>query len=318
MYEIPGHPAVVVKVATGFLKKTIAANAARGRPLASLPAAAKRRAKQGLRAEAARHRRLVARFGSGMVPVQKEFLLKIPVAARVARVLRQAGLPAPAEAWTVVAVQKRVAALADPRRLRIATGYAEHGPVPAALYVRATEQLVFGKRPAARIGRRRFLQVQAHPDLKALLEKAGRDRGLRRAVRDWAERTIAHVEAAGEIFDLAGKDNIVFSRRGGAWACALVDVRYPGAPGLIARTRDLLFGPAGRRRIGARETTALLNLFNFVRTVNGLAELAGSRRRIRLVPEGADPEQVDAAIARLPGKGLWGFYLRIRFGRTFE
>lgn len=318
VYEIPGHPAVVVKVAIRPLEKTIALNAARGRPLDALPAEWKRRAAKDLRGEVARRRRLIARFGAEQVPAQRDLLAKVPVCGRMARALRKDGPPPPKEAWTVVSVQKRVAALADPQRLRIAAGYAEHGPVPEALYVRATEHLVFGMHPAERIDRRRFLQIQSHPDLKALLAKAGRDGGLRRAIREWAERTIAHVAATGELFDLAGKDNIVFFRRGGAWTCALVDVRDPGAPGSLARVRNLLFKLAGRREIGAREAVALLNLFNFVRTVNGLAELTGSRERIRLVPEGAGAKRVAAAIGRLPGKGLRDFYLRMRFGRTFE
>ena len=95
----------------------------------------------------------------------------------------------------------------------------------------------------------------------------------------------SYTQKTEEIFDLAGQDNIVFSKKGETWIYTLVDTLYPGEK-MIGKTKIILLKLSMGNEIDSYERNVLLNVFNFVRTVNGLAEQMDIQKRISIVPEG--------------------------------
>lgn len=294
VYEVPGHPDIVVKVSTGLLKRVIDWNAEHGQPIDSLPAEIEPRAREYLKEEAARYQQLKKYFGADHVPSQKEFLVKIPVTENILNALYEGNPPATTnEAWSVVMVQKRVEALSDPERLAIVAGYAENSEVSEDLYRHATEHFVLGKNPEEKMEKDKFLEIQSHNDLKALLEKSEGDENLRESLKELIEKIITYTEETGEIFDLAGQDNIVLSQKDGKWTYSLIDTRYPGESKMVEKAKIALLKLSVGNEIYEHEKNVLLNIFNFVRTVNGLAEQMGAQKRINIIPEGMTQEQLD-------------------------
>jgi len=272
VYEVPEHPDIVVKVSTGPLKKVIDWNAEHGQPIDSLPAELESRAREYLKEETARYQLLKKYFGADHVPSQKEFLVKVPITQEILNALYEGSPPATTnEAWSVVMVQKRVEALND----------------------QTTEHFVFGKNAEEKIEKEKFLEIQSHNDLKALLEKSEGDENLRESLKELLEKIITYTEETGEIFDLAGQDNIVLSQKDGKWTYSLVDTRYPGESKMVEKAKIALLKLSVGSEIDEHEKNVLLNIFNFVRTVNGLAEQMGTQKRINIVPEGMTQEQLD-------------------------
>ncbi len=294
VYEVPEHPDIVVKVSTDPLKKIIDWNAEHGRPVDSLPAELEPRIREYLKSETARYQLLKKYFGADHVPSKKEFLVKVPVTQEVLNALYEGNPPAATkEAWSVVMVQKRIEALNDPNRLAVVAGYAENNEVPKDLYDKATEHFVFGKNPEEKIEKEKFFEIQSHDDLKALLARSESDESLRESLQELIEKAITYTEETGEIFDLAGQDNIVFSQKDGRWTYSLVDALYPGESKAVEKAKIALLKLSAGSEIDEHEKNLLLNVFNFVRTINGLAELMGVQKRISIVPEGMTQERLD-------------------------
>lgn len=294
IYELPEHPDVVVKVRTASLKKVLEWNTEHGQPLDSLPDEIEPRAREYLKEEAERYQQLKKYFGSDHVPSQKEFLLKVPITENILREIYEGNPPAiTSQVWSIVMVQKRVDALNDPSRLAIVAGYAEQSEVPEDIYKQATEHFIFSKNPGQKMEKEQFLQVQSHNDLRNLLEKAEGDENLKKDLKDLVERMVAYTQETGEIFDLAGQDNIILFQKDGKWSFSLVDTRYPGESKMIEKARAALSKLSEGNELDEHEKNILLNTFNFVRTVNGLAEQVGVEKRINIVPEGMTQRDID-------------------------
>lgn len=294
VYEVSGHPDVVVKVSTGPLKRVIDWNAEHGQPIDSLPAELESRASEYLKEETARYQLLKNYFGADHVPSQKEFLVKVPITQEILNALYEGNPPATTnEVWSVVMIQKRVEVLNDPERLTIVAGYAENDEVSKDLYDEATEHFVFGKNPEEKIEKGKFLELQSHSDLKALLEKTESDERLKELLKELVEKIISYTEETGEIFDLAGQDNIVLSQKDGKWTYVLVDTRYPGESNMVEKAKIALLKLSVDSEIDEHDKNVLLNIFNFVRTINGLAEQMGVQKRINIVPDGMMQGQLD-------------------------
>jgi hypothetical protein len=294
IYELPEHPDVVIKVRTESLKKVLEWNVKNGLALNSLPTELEPRAREYLDKESERYRQLKRYFGSDHVPNQREFLLKVPVTENILRELYDGNPPAVTdEVWSIVMVQKRVEALDDPDRLAIVAGYAEHEAVQQDVYKQATDHLVFSQNPDGKLNEEKFLQIQSHEDLRDLLKKASEDQNLEASLKNLVERIIDYTQETGEILDLAGQDNIILFQKDGEWTFSLVDTRYPGESKMLEKAQAALLKISKGAELEEHEKNILLNAFNFIRTVNGLAEQIGVNHRINIVPDGITLRDVD-------------------------
>ena len=241
IYEIPEHPDIVVKAETGLLEKIIEWNAEHGLPIDALPEEFKPRIHKYLKQEATRHQELKKYFGADHVPSQKEFLVKIPITKSILNALYENNPPATTnEAWSVVMVQKRVDALNDPNRLSIISGYVEYGKTPEDLNNQATEHFVFGKNLKKKIEKEKLFEIQTHSNLKILLEKSENDKNLKKSLKELVEKIISYTEKTGEIFDLAGQDNILLSQKDGKWTYTLVDTQFSCEGKMIEKAKATL------------------------------------------------------------------------------
>jgi hypothetical protein len=294
VYEAAGHPDVVVKVASESLRTTIDWNAQHDLPMDSLPNEIDIRAREYIKEEARRFQQLKAYFGAEHVLSQKKFLSKVPVTEDALNNLYEGHPPLKgSEAWAVIAIQKRAEELSDPDHLALVAGYAEQGEVSDEGWKAATDHLIFGESMETPLRENEFLEVQSNERIKALLKEAESDTDLKDSLKELIEKSIIYTEETGEILDLIGDDNIVFSKKDGKWNYRLVDALYPHSTKMVERAKAIILKLSTGTGIDESEQNVLMNAFNYIRTINGLAEQLGVEKRLSIVPKGMGNEVVD-------------------------
>lgn len=121
--------------------------------------------------------------------------------------------------------------------------------------------------------------VTLHPGLKPFVDTLLRQPAIAAEATDFVRRTISFAKGTGKIFDLRGKDNVVFQQEDmTVWNYYLVDVFLDNHTHLefalqaLEKTRQ-------DERLTDQECNQLLIAVNFVRMLNGLASLLGVDER---------------------------------------
>ena len=289
VYEVPDHPDIVAKVNVESLKGIIDWNIHHGKAPNSFSEEIKQRAEKILREEMRRCQELRTYFGSEHIPKQKQYLIQVPLTPEILDELYDNNPPIMTDAaWSITTIQERIDEIRDPSRLALVGGYTEKIQQPLENYSRVTEHLVFGKDLEEKLTRDEFLQIQGNEDLKNLLEKSAGDLQLKTVLQELIEKIILYTNNTGEILDLAGHDNIIMYLKDDAWSYTLVDAKYPGNNAIIESLKlsleKLMNGP----EIEEHDENILLNAFNYIRTVNGIAEQLDSKARIHVTPDITD------------------------------
>ncbi len=293
VYGVPGRN-VVIKARFEPIRQILLYNFSQNLPLDTFPSEIHERSVGYLRNEAARYNQLKQYFGPEHVVTQREYVMKIPVTEDILRFIFNGNPPGKvSEVFTIVTVQKRVEALQDPNRLGIWSDYAENNNVPGEIYRQITSHLIFGKKLDEKLDREHLLQIQSSEILRILLERIDTDRLLRECLQELITKVIAFTSETGEILDFAGNDNIIiYKNENGKWNYCLVDCRYPRTK-MVEETKSILIKLSRGEKIEKGEKNTLKNVFNFVRTVNGLAEQLGLNKRINIIPESISIDNLD-------------------------
>lgn len=298
IYEIPGHPDVVVKVEASVMARIQRYNAERGRPLDEMDPEVLPHVQAFVKENQERYARLRRFFGPEHVLGMKQALVKIPVTGAIMDTLHREPLPGSSdakEAWAIVRVQKRAPEFDDPERGSVVAGYAELKKPEPETYARVTRALAEGD-PSASFSQGDFRSLLPG-DFARLLARAETDQGLAASLKEFVEKTMTYVGETGEILDLAGKDNVTVFKKDGRWNYRLVDALYPTGTN-PARKRMLDAAKAAVRKAASGsdldegEKNVVFNVINFVRDINGMAGQLGVDRRIGLVDPG-DRGKVD-------------------------
>ncbi len=288
VYEIPEHPNVVAKVAVGPLKEIINWNIAHDKPADSLSEEVVGRSQELLKRETDKYWQLKKYFGGEHVPNQRQYLIEVPVSPLILNQIYANNPPVSVDkAWSVMTVQERVAELGEPSKVALVGGYAEDTelPIEANVYRRVTEHLVFNKNPEEVLSREDFVSLQWGSDIKKLLEKADEDEHFKAVLQELIEKAISYTNDTGEILDLAGDDNVILFQKDDVWSYTLVDAQYQGPLKMLSSLKINLEKMANGMDIDEEGVNIVLNAFNYLRTVNGLAEQLGSRKRIYVPPD---------------------------------
>lgn len=293
VYEIPRYPNVVIKADMAMTRQIINWNVRHDLPIDTLSEVLNRGVQEYLSAEQKRYAQLKKYFGHEHVPAQRKFVVKVPITEKILTALYE-GDPPPVqghEVQAIVTMQKRAEEVKDPQRLTLVTGYAEEDPaLNPEQYQKMTEHLVFGKNPEQKIEKDALLGLQNNKHLKKLLQTAEKDQNLAETLKEIITKCIAYSEATGETLDLAGKDNLVLAPEQGKWNYKLIDALYPGQATTAEKTKIALLNIGLGQTISGTEQNILLNTFNYIRAVNGLAEHFGLEKRINIVPEAMEKD----------------------------
>ncbi len=286
VYGLPEYPTIVAKANKTVMRRVIDWNVERGLPPGGLPDEVKGFAENFLAQERRRHQELTKYFGVAHVPRQRSMLVQVPVTPEILEEVYQG--PAPAtldQAWTLLSIQQRVPELVNPDGLSLACGYAENREQDSALYEQVTARAIQEREGSEPLTKEVFFAVQQKRLLKKTFERAEKDPEFKTRLTECLEKTILYATETGEILDLVGEDNISFVKTEKGWTYKLVDAFYAGTEKMVDRAREVMQKASQGTEIDAKEKNILLNTVNFVRTVNGMAELLGMAERIHLVSD---------------------------------
>ena len=124
------------------------------------------------------------------------------------------------------------------------------------------------------------------------MEKSESDPKLGDVLHELIEKIISYTERTGEILDIAGDDNIIFFQKDNMWSYILVDAKYPGNNDVMRGLKlnlDKLKYEIETEEIGEN---ILLNAFNYIRTINGIAEQLGIKARISVGSEYSERQEL--------------------------
>lgn len=280
VYEAEDHPNTVIKVSTTIMGRILRYNLDHDLPPDTLPEEVRPYAEEWIKKEEQRYLSLKKHFGDEHVLPQKKRLAKIPVnSSIVRRALQTEDAPQISEAWTALTIQRRSAAVDDPKHLTFVSGYSETKDIDPDSYNRLTKQLF--ESVSSEINMESFRNVQGNEYLDAIIDKAQEDESLRSVIREMVEKMIVYTDETGETLDLAGKDNVIIHQKDGEWTYEIMDALYPGES-VLDHFKKLAPKIESGEKLEVHEVTAIMNAVNYIRTVNGLAKHLGLQKTLDL------------------------------------
>jgi hypothetical protein len=285
VFEIPSHPEIVAKGSTHSIRLNIDTALQNNLDPQNLSPISENFFREYIKKDAKRFSVMKAYFGPENVANQKKFLVRVPINNEILNQLYEDNPPVQInETWSVVTFQRLVEEFGIRDRLSLVSGYSEMQEVSNELYKEITDRLIFGVESDEPLNEDKFLDVQKSPALRELLEKSKTDEELRNLLVDLISKCIRYTNETGDILDLAGTDNIVISKLKGKWNFKIVDGMYPGSD-MISKVREALRKLSLKEELGQIHINFILNVFNYTRTINGMAEILGLKSRINILPK---------------------------------
>lgn len=302
VYDIPDHPDIVAKVHVGTLASNLRWNRDHDLTSNELSPEAAQAARDHLEQSQKQFRELQTYFGKEHTLAQRKALRKIPVTAETMRTLTGGQETDSTEVWAIAAVQRRAKEFNDPNRLGLVGGYAEFETFDPEFYKEVTTALLTGEQSDWNSIAQRFIKLQGQGSLTKLVKVAEKDEALKAQLQDFVRRAVDYTEQTGNILDILGDDNVIFSAQDGHWNYRLVDAAYPDFNPTFFEAKEGIKKLLEQDKLG-EDGSAVLNAVNYVRTVNGLSAAVGSDRRISLMSSLEDNQiarVVELLAAELP------------------
>ena len=290
VYKVPNHPEVVVKVIVETVKKIFKYNIENKLPADSLSSGLKSISQEYIKKEANRFKQLENYFGKDHVLQQRKQLSRLPVNERILMQLFKSHPPANIkEVYGVTMVQTMAPEASDERRIEITSGYWEKSDVDADIYREITNPLLIGQD----IDSHRLESVALSAPLQKVLEKVKADPVFSEQLTQFIKQCIIYTQETGEILDLVGNDNVIFSDQSGEWNYKLIDALYPKTDQMLGRIQAVIRKLSLKELITPEDNNHLLNGVNYIRFINGLASYLDINEKIRVVPEDIAIEDID-------------------------
>ena len=308
VFEVAGSPDVVVKVEKTAIVQALLWNAGHGLPLGSESEELGQEQEKRVKEQRRLFTLLKKHFGAEHVLPQKKTLMKVPLTIGLRRELRQMlkdrrqeGVEIPSdlkEITTIVTVQRRAEPLVGVRYSPLCAGAVEKREFGKILkeegfrdsYREVTNPLMSAetaeRMPFDEEALIKLLQVH---EFAQLVDKANADPGLRRALKDFCARAITFAEETGEIIDLVGVDNVIFSKKpDGSWTYLLIDPLYGFKPRVLEKGHAAYLKAEITGSIEDEFQNDFLHGVIFTRAINGLSKIVGSKKFYDFLPADHD------------------------------
>lgn len=311
VYEIPDHPNVVAKISLPAVRDSLLAAKEMGVDPSSEDPAYLEQLRKNLAYRRELQRTLREHFGREHVAPSKFVLADIPLPEGINERLSKMTLDTHVRVEktsikSIVTIQPRLEELSRPDRLslnvhNVIAGHAKelfHDPLYASQFDAATDPLMDAETSqACALDEEDFLETIDDASLDRLLGAASKDPELSDLLQDFTERCVRFANDTGEVLDF-GKDNILFYKDSVAskWTYLIIDGLY----GLQHHVFDVAHNVLRRNKdnqITSLESNALIQSIDFVRAVNGIAKLTGSRNFLSFIPAvNGEPQNVKSLL----------------------
>lgn len=307
VYTIEGHPDIVAKLNFNeLLADHEKAHIESHQPASdTLDTTIINELQKSFASEQQRNAALKKYFGKEHMVPARSYIVKLPISARILQQLYYNDMEASAlddvsEVWTVVNIQKKVAAIAEGSHLSMESGYAELNDenellahVDTTLYKTVTQNMLHpNTQPVIDVDVvKQFLKTQ-HPTITRLLEESEHDKHIQDICREIVRKAITYTKETGEILDLFGPDNLVISNNQNIIEYVLPDVVF-FTDNMVAETQSSIRTLIEKGEISFEDTLNILNGVNYVRFINSLSHILGLHNYIELLPQDIDDTDID-------------------------
>jgi len=292
VYKVPDHPDVVIKASTHKITNILSEYYADQAPE---PNELKEKVESEFTSEIAIKNKEVAylreTFGKEHTLAERRYLMQVPVTKEIISALYdndhfKRTLPGTfgdaKEVWTHVIVQSFTPEASNPERLSFSFGgLVESDLKDAELYDEVTRATV-GTETIPDF-EAKFLNLQdssPKKDLTKILEDSKMDESLLQVVSDFVKKAIEYSSKTGQILALGGSDNVFFYKRDGVWNYILMDVVPIPSEKILEESRALETKISSGECLSPRERFLLERALNYVRVINGSAQVLGLKERI--------------------------------------
>ncbi|MDN3354211.1 hypothetical protein [Actinomadura sp. DC4] len=187
---------------------------------------------------------------------------------------------------TLMTTQEKISGLESLSNPDLSTGYSEMDDKPdTEQYVAASRRWLELHGPAG-FDPQLFLSVQRSPSIGRIVDLLQSDPATQAAVRTFVHNSIAYTKHTDEIMDTVGAGNIVFMN---SRDYILVDALHPYPPRELAAAVAALHRLNRGEELARSDRICLINVLNYVRTLNALASATGLSQRIDIVPRPFNP-----------------------------
>jgi|GEM_PF-2925995 hypothetical protein len=287
VFGIPGRERTVFKVLKHSLWSTIQENIAAGKPITTMPEYATPEAVDAYLEREWQRFRTFKRYFPDSTLQEKVFVTRVPITRSLIQELAPHLKPEEInigdgefEVPAIVRVQEKV----DLESLQNKTSfhwkyieYKEQSETELLRYERlisANVDLVEGEEYKEH-------EIDCTHEVARLLVAAKNDASLKKALQDFVTRAISYTTEVGDMLDLAGDNNVVFYKDGGAWKYLCVDAMYPSDESWTLSKEAVAIWNTGED-LDNEERHAILNGINYARTLNQLAIQLGLSCRLSL------------------------------------
>lgn len=296
VYQIPKHPNLVAKASWKKVFEIFKEAQSHQADDSATRSYAENRFLPDVQQKNAEIRNLRRYFGAEHTLQERRYLMQVPVPRKIMEELfrdyyrgkkpfdRLKNVQDIQDVWTTVSVQRLCKEVQDPNRLSFCFGrFPEDFPQEEAAYMNITRALLYGVRanPMPTNEFLRFQDVSPSKGLTHLIESAEHIPALKNQLIDFVQKAIAYADNEGQILDLVGKDNVIFSERDRTWNYTLVDALPLAIRPVLKDLRSYLTHPAGRS-LDRRRRLHFLQVINFARAINGAASAIGIDERLYL------------------------------------
>lgn len=152
---------------------------------------------------------------------------------------------------------------------------------------------------SGRDGYQQFLELQNNDNIRNIARLAEVNAFSKIYLTNLIRGMMTFSTETGEIFDTAGKNNIVlFDRENGDLTSRFVDPLYRQRL-CIPQTRDILLRMQQGEEIGIQEAYTVQNAMNYARVMNALAQYLGIDERIDILPDELKKPGTEISFERL-------------------
>ncbi len=227
---------------------------------------------------------------------ERRYLMQVPVTRALMMELlcdyhrndgdlaKQYQVPDMQQMWTTVAVQELCKEMQDSQRISFCFGgFLEYTSMEEHKYLALT-QVLLNPDSQQHSTKEEILLLDISPSrgLTRLMQASIEDAQLADTLKDFLRKTIAFACDEGQILDLIGKDNIVFSHMSGQWNYVLADALPIAIRPLLREMKNYVENP-DKFQLDSRCRLHLLQAINFVRVVNGAAMLLGEKEYLHVI-----------------------------------
>ncbi len=298
VYEIEGHPDIVIKASTFKIKDILSEN-----PNGQIEPHLENKISEEILQKNSKNRNLKKYFGEKAVLSEKRYLTKVTISPMIMeeifscdwkhRTLPE-GYQETKEVWTVATIQKKSEIITSPTAISFNFGgFMEENNIELGSLDVLNQTLLSGAGLEHSESDLFFKNVNivGKSNLKNINDLITSDESFKNVFEDLILKIIKYTNETGDIMALAGVNNLVFSKNSesGLWEYNLIDVLPVHTEKMFEVSKKVIGKYLIGEHIDELERTILVKTLNYVRVINFFAKSLGLKEVLNILPhEGHD------------------------------